>query len=309
MTQPHNDGVTLPNRSGADRCAPAAQRRGDPPAASAAPGNRWLLIEDQGPWSEHAFQRSATLRLLARRAAALGGRAALIRRPGGRVPRPGEHPPPRRWALVDARPGHEQVWWSTYTDQAELLRVPLDPPPVPPSGEPVYLVCTQGRHDACCAIRGRPVAAALARRHPDRTWECSHVGGCRFSANLVLLPHGLVYAHVTPDTAAELVADYAAGRVRPANLRGRSALPGPVQAAQHEARRQTGELAVDAFRPLSSESAGPDSWLVRLAFAGGELSVLVRCEWAAPQLLTCRATAPDRTRRCTAEVVEPAAAR
>jgi hypothetical protein len=302
-------GVTQPICSAPERCAPAAQRRGDPPAASAAPGNRWLLIEDQGPWSVHAFQRTPTLRLLSRRAAALGARAAMIRRPGGHVPRRGEQPPPRRWALVDARPGHEQVWWSTFTDRAQLLRVPLDPPQVPPSDEPVYLVCTQGRHDACCAIRGRPVAAALARQYPDRTWECSHLGGCRFSANLVLLPHGLVYAHVTPDTAAELVAAYTAGRVQPANLRGRSALPAPVQAAQHEARRQTGELAVDAFRPLSSEPVGQDAWLVRLALDGGELSLLVRCEWTAPQLLTCRATAPDRIRRFTAEVVEPASTR
>jgi len=26
--------------------------------------------------------------------------------------------------------------------------------------QPLYLVCTHGTHDVCCAVRGRPVAAA-----------------------------------------------------------------------------------------------------------------------------------------------------
>jgi hypothetical protein len=295
--------VTFPLCSQSDCCSTQAEQRGDPPEGSAAPGARWFLIEHQGPWSVHAFQRSPTLAMLARRAAAVGGRAALIRRPGQHVPRPGQPPRPRRWALVDARPGHECAWWATFTDEAELLDVPLDPPQVPPSGEPVYLVCTQGRHDACCAIRGRPVAAALAARYPDRTWECSHVGGCRFSANVVLLPHGLVYAHATPDSALGLVEDYAAGRVRPDTLRGRTSLAGPVQAAQHQARVKTGELSVDAFRPLGSEQVGQQAWRVRLAYRDGELTVLVRSEWAEPELLTCRATVPARSRRFTAQVV------
>ena len=34
------------------------------------------------------------------------------------------------------------------------------------SDEPVYLVCAHGRHDACCAMRGRPVAAELAADAP-----------------------------------------------------------------------------------------------------------------------------------------------
>jgi hypothetical protein len=287
----------------ADCCSTAAEERGDPAAGSAAPGARWLLIEDQGPWSIHAFQRTPTRGLIARRAASLGGRSAYIRRPGGHVPRRGSPPVPRRWALVDTRPGRERSWWGTYLAEEELLDIPLDPPAVPPSDEPIYLVCTQGRHDACCAIRGRPVAAALAREHPEHTWECSHLGGCRFSANLVLLPHGLVYAHTTPDTAPKLVADYLAGRIEPEMLRGRSALASPVQAAQHAARLRTGDHGVDAFAPLATEQVGEQSWRVRLAYDDGELTVLVHGEWAEPALLTCRAVTPSRSRRFTTEVL------
>jgi hypothetical protein len=35
-----------------------------------------------------------------------------------------------------------------------------------PYDGPLYLVCTHGRHDRCCALRGRPVAKALAAFKP-----------------------------------------------------------------------------------------------------------------------------------------------
>ena len=49
----------------------------------------------------------------------------------------------------------------------------------------LLLVCTHGRHDACCAERGRPFAAALAQVAPEETWEVSHIGGDRFAANVL----------------------------------------------------------------------------------------------------------------------------
>jgi hypothetical protein len=272
---------------------------------TAAPGGRWLLVEHPGPWSVHAFTRSPALGLVARRAASLGGRAVLIRRPGGHVPLRGHPAPRRRWALVDSRPGRERSWWGTFTDEAELLDVPLDPPPGPGGSEPAYLVCTQGRHDACCAINGRPVATALAKAYPERTWECSHIGGCRFAANLVLLPHGLVYAWATPESARALVESYESGELAIDGLRGRSALTTPVQAAQDEARRKLGELGVDALAPLSAEQTGPQSWRIRLAGPGGELTVLVEGSWTAPEHLTCQAAHPRRARTFTARLLAP----
>lgn len=277
-------------------CSVAALRRGDSPVASAAPGGRWLLVEHPGPWSVHAFTRSPALSLVARRAAGIGGRAVLIRRPGGHVPLRGQPPPRRRWALVDARPGRECTWWGSFADEAELLDVPLDPPRADPTEEPVFLVCTQGRHDACCAINGRPVASALATAYPEQTWECSHIGGCRFAANLVLLPHGLVHAWVTPDSAVDLAAAYRGGVTVPDTLRGRSSVSTPVQAAQHEARTRLGLTGVDELNPLGVEQLDQHSWLVRLAHPDGELTVRVDGGWSEPDLLTCQAGQPRRMR-------------
>jgi Sucrase/ferredoxin-like len=287
-------------------CSVAARHRGDDPVGTAAPGGRWLLVEHAGPWSVHAFTRSPTLGLVARRAAGLGGRAVLIRRPGGHVPLLGEPAPRRRYALVEAHPGRERTWWGTFTDEAELLEVPLDPPAGPGVATPTYLVCTQGRHDACCAINGRPVATALARAYPEHTWECSHIGGCRFAANLVLLPHGLVHAWVSPESAVRIVEAYERGLVSPDTLRGRSSLTTVVQAAQHEARAKLGLRDLDALTPLESRQLDPLRWRIRLAYPGGELTVEVEASWTEPDLLTCRADQPKRARRFTASVLDQA---
>ncbi|HEU5385864.1 MAG TPA: sucrase ferredoxin [Streptosporangiaceae bacterium] len=48
------------------------------------------------------------------------------------------------------------------------------------------LVCTNGKRDRCCAVRGRPVAAAIADATGWDTWESSHLGGHRFAATALL---------------------------------------------------------------------------------------------------------------------------
>ena len=66
-------------------------------------------------------------------------------------------------------------------------------PGLTPADGPLFCVCAHGRHDACCAERGRPTAAALTRTHPEETWEVSHIGGDRFAPNMLVLPQGLYY--------------------------------------------------------------------------------------------------------------------
>src|SRR3712207_7435783 len=72
-----------------------------------------------------------------------------------------------------------------------------------PAERPVYRVCAHGGHEACCALRGRPLARALPADDPDDVWECSHLGGDRFAANVLVLPHGFYYGQV-PGDGAEL---------------------------------------------------------------------------------------------------------
>jgi len=127
-------------------------------------------------------------------------------------------------------------------------------------------------------------------------WECSHVGGDRFAANLVALPHGFFYAHVGTGTAVEVAAAYERGEVRPDLLRGRSAFAPPAQAAQHYARLELADHAVDALRPLGMARLAEHAWRVRLARPPGTLLVTVRAGLAPPVRLTCASTRAERPR-------------
>jgi hypothetical protein len=167
-----------------------------------------------------------------------------------------------------------------------------------PSSEPVYLVCTHGRHDACCAVRGRPVAAALAAAYPERTWECSHIGGDRFAANVVVLPHSLFYGQVPPARAVELARRYDEGDVVPDLLRGSGAFVPPVQAAQHFARAAGHSLAVDNLLPQSVQALSDHRWRILLASTNGPITVEVSAHLDTVNArLTCAGSSPTQIRR------------
>ncbi len=280
--------------SGADRCAPAAQRRGDDLIATAAPVTRWLLVEQPGRWGRDALRDSEVdpdvSRRLADAAVAAGVRIVMIRRPG-RAAVTEVH----AWAYVDSRPGHEQVRWGSYVDHSDVLDV-LDGSAGRPDTAPIYLVCAHGRHDACCAIRGRPVASALDRERPGQVWECSHIGGDRFAANVVVLPAGLYYGHVSPRSAAEVVAAHDDGRVVLPLLRGRSSLAAPVQAAQHHARVLLDEHRIDALAPLRVDRTAADRWRVTLVHGAGAVTVTVTAEAAPAVRLTCTSDRQESVR-------------
>jgi (2Fe-2S) ferredoxin len=272
-----------------ERCAVAALRRGDPMPGTAAPAAGYLLLEQPGGWGRQALTSS---RLdpqvglaLSARAISLGLRVLLMRRPG-------RHPQPerRRWAVVSSRSGREVTWWGDIGADEELLTLPLDGSAGTPSYQPFFLVCTHGRHDTCCAVEGRPVAAALDRVRPGGVWECSHVGGDRFAANVLAMPHGLYYGRVRPEDAEELVAAHDRGEVLPHLLRGQSTTPPAAQAAIVHARTVLGERRLEALAPAGTLHLGGGRWQVRLRHSPRHLMATVQATaMAEPGLLTCHA--------------------
>ncbi|TFV61869.1 UNVERIFIED_ORG: sucrase ferredoxin [Bacillus sp. AZ43] len=279
------------------RCSVQALARGDSPVATASPAQRWLLIEQPGPWGRDALAESrfdpAVVPGLARRSRAEGVRLLLVRRPGDRLADSG-----RRWAYVDSRPGREGLWWSVRDTDADLLTAPWDGSVGQRAADPVYLVCTHGGHDACCALRGRPLAQAMG---PADVWECSHLGGDRFAANVLVLPHGIYYGQV-PGDGSELLAAHGRGEVALPWLRGRAGVPVPAQAAQHFARGELGLLGIGDLPAVSVVQLTPpgaevERWTVTLAGPDGDVVTSVESrpsDTAAP--LTCRAVHPAHSR-------------
>lgn len=285
------------------RCSDAARERGDPLAGTAAPARRWLLVEHPGPWAIDALAGAGlaprVLDHLRHAATETATRILLVRRPGRRVV-----PPSRRWALVDAYAERAvaQGFWRSDVDllaaaravEEVAVREPSGEPAAESMAEPWLLVCTHGRHDTCCAVRGRPVAAALAARWPASTWECSHVGGDRFAANLVVLPDGSYYGGLDPGSAVGVVEAHLAGAVDATRLRGNSTELPMVQAAVVAAHERFGPLGPRAIRGGEVLAEGPGRWRVRLTShsAAGVpplLEAVVVRSVQAPARLTCHA--------------------
>ena len=271
-------------------CSDRARERADPLAGTAPRGIRWFLLEVATSWGPNALLDAPFDREI--------GRATGAPRRGGRHARPRDPPSGSADAAADAALGDRRfaprqlsgIVWGEVADAAALLDIPLDGSTGTPSTEPVYAVCAHGRHDRCCAVRGRRVATALAAARPEQTWECSHVGGDRFAGTMVVFPHGLYYGYADDGDPTRIADAFDEGRVVADRLRGRSSLSHPVQAAQHYARQALGDDRIGAYPPLE-ELATDDGWRVRLGLdAGGSIVVDLAEEASPPLLSTCAAT-------------------
>ncbi|MEV7006317.1 sucrase ferredoxin [Streptosporangium sp. NPDC051022] len=230
-----------------------------PVLASATVGARfWLLIEHPGPWASHLDEclLPEDVRTLVNRATSLGIRPQLIRRPGRRNPVEGgvhvmvaDSTAAEPWLAEGVVAGPDDL-------DLEGLLAGVVPESCILVTEPVFLVCTHAKRNACCARIGLPLARSLAKSLPDRVWETSHVGGDRYAANLVCLPHGLYYGSMSQAAAIAAADAYRSGEIILDRYRGRAGIPEPLQAAEHFVRAHTGELSVGGVAVESSRSDG-----------------------------------------------------
>jgi hypothetical protein len=269
------------------------------------PASQVLLVEQPGGWGPGGLLESrfdpAVARRLMNSLGRKGIRVLAVRRPG-RVTAPAR----RRWALADCRPSRRAMRWGRFDQDAELLNLnpDLDMEPVTPT--PTYLVCAHGTHDVCCAVEGRSVAAELDRLRPGNAWECSHLGGDRFAANVLVLPSGVMYGRFPVVAAADLVAASDRGEVLPPYLRGRIGLAPAAQAALSYAQERLQVFGIDQLQVLGTDAVHQVSPAarnadevervrVRIAAPDGIVVVWVRVELVPAELLTCRAARASRS--------------
>ena len=291
------------HREGGPRCSTGSALRGESLAATASLGRRWLLVEVAGGWGWSAFFDSAAIdRRLARRIVErverAGMRIAAIRRPGR-----ARGANRWRWALVDTEPGTESIFRGECRAPEDLLELPLDGSAGVRDDSPIIAVCAHGRHDECCAVRGRRVAAELAEWYPEETWECSHIGGDRFAATMLLFPHGLNFGRVDHEDAPAIVARYLEGRIAAHGFRGRTSFSRIEQAAQHAARSALGDDRLEAYRPQRTTPAS-DGWRVELAAGSATVVVDVAESTSSPLFTTCGATTAVPIRQYAATGLE-----
>lgn len=291
---------TVPRPGAADfRCAAASLERHEPIVGTASTVRPWLLVENPGPWGIDALRDNrmppGVKDELARTAEAAGVRVVLVRRHHRRAPRHG-------FRVFAAWADATDPWMeeAVLDDPEDLLDLDLGALArgrsvrLAPHYGHVWGACTHGKHDACCAERGRPVAAALAEVSPEQAWECSHIGGDRFAANAVVLPHGWYFGRLDAATAREAALALDRGELVLDHLRGRAGLPMPVQAAEIAVRRRLGETRVAGVRTLGHRRDG-EVTDARFEVDGMAYDVTVRTRPGDYRgQLTCRATRPGR---------------
>jgi hypothetical protein len=235
------------------RCAVLAEQLGERPTGTASRISSVLLIEHAGPWPVDVRERvlaecfgPSGPEMLDNLHVKHGLRALVVRRPGRAVA------PVRPSVFVGGfRPGEHWLERFDVGSYAELgsfdlaglshgkrgFGAPVD--------HPLFLVCVHGRKDACCAIKGRPVANALAEAYPENTWQCTHFGGDRWAGNLLVAPHGFMYGQLTPTSALPVAEHAGRGEIALSNLRGRAGIAPFAQVAEITIRERTGLSGID----------------------------------------------------------------
>jgi (2Fe-2S) ferredoxin len=277
------------------RCTAASELRNDPVLGSATHVRTWLLLEHTGAWGSDALLDArlpdglgAALKQQAR---AYRAKILLIRRFNSQPDGEGV-----RVFAAYADPAAPRVESGRLADPREVLDLDLTAfreggsSGLAPHDGSLFCVCTNGRHDVCCAERGRPVAKALDRAHPEETWEVSHIGGDRFAANMVVLPHGLYYGRLDPASAIAVAGSHLAGELELDHLRGRASYPTPVQAAEIFLRRELG-VTRDGDVAFVGRQADGDVTAAGFEVGGATYDVRVRTtrDPAGAAQLTCKA--------------------
>ena len=177
-----------------------------------------------------------------------------------------------------------------------------------PVDQPLFLVCTHGKHDRCCAKYGRPLYDAVCEQVEDGwAWQSTHIGGDRFAGNLVVLPEGVYYGRVEPSEAWPVVEAALDGSVYLPHYRGRSCHGFAAQAAERSVREQTGLLGVFDVRVVAIERDG-DVWRAHVEAGGTAYDVDVHREQGEVTHLTCSASQLKRPAHYVAETPRAPAA-
>lgn len=148
-----------------------------------------------------------------------------------------EGSPGRVLPTLLAYPEGRSVSPASETETVALINAWTEGGPLPgmPDGRITILCCTDAKRDACCARFGFATFKALvAAADPARfnILQCTHLGGCRFAASLVVLPQGQRYGRLSPDEVGAFLVALDRHEVYLPASRGNPLLDEPAQAAE-----------------------------------------------------------------------------
>lgn len=264
-------------------CSLLAQDAGVSLYGSASPARVWLLLEYRQPWGGKVLPQSTLAppikHFLDNTLAAIPESKLLFIKQPERS-RKNYH----NFFVAICREREARLFRFELRRYADLLD--LDIPafaaenPAPGSREwpgPLYLVCTNGKRDKCCAKFGLPLYRELAAQAGEAVWQCSHIGGHMYAPTFVSLPEGHCFGHVKPGEGESILKSLLQDELFLPRYRGRACYPKIVQAADYFLRNRQQRSHAGDFRHLGTERAG-DCHTVRFCDRGDgrEYRILLR---------------------------------
>jgi hypothetical protein len=277
-------------------------------AATASRVDRWVLVEYRGLWDRDVLGGSllsSPLKQHLREQLAQLGHSRLLF-----VKRPERRSDKRRMLYVGScRPGEERLYALEFDHHDDLVGFDFagallgGGTPGVPLEHPLFVVCTHGKRDRCCAKYGRPLYDMLKQKvDPAWVWQSTHVGGDRFAGNLVVLPEGLYFGRVGDENFEPILDEYFDGRIDLEHYRGRSAYTCAVQAAERAVREETGLSGIHDVE-LVRVRRSAERQIVTLRVAGRTYEAEAWAELGGePAYLTCGSVTAQRPRRYRARL-------
>jgi hypothetical protein len=255
-------------------CSDQSRLASEPLLGTAIQTQTFLLLEYSGTWGEKVPEQSDLPEPVKARLDDLGKSIPGLKTLLIRTQRSQRSEAGVRLFIATVAAHPPRLYAFQLPDYSDLLHLDI---PAVVAGEPaydvhhwdlpLYLVCAHGRRDVCCARHGLPVYNALSAATQSRAeplvWQSSHVGGHRFAANLLCLPHGLLYGRVNPGVALAIVEADHQERVYLPNLRGRVCYSAVAQAAEVYLRGQHAEDRLEAYILVAEQEIAPGEWVVR----------------------------------------------
>ncbi|HEV2881033.1 MAG TPA: sucrase ferredoxin [Pyrinomonadaceae bacterium] len=250
-------------------CADLCRADGEEMHGTGGVGNVWVLLEYSKPWGKKIIAESDSSPEVKEY---LGGLTKTI--PGSKLLFIKQESAIREYITLfvavcrETEPYIYELHLQSYDELLELDINKIISGEAQHGGttidHPLFLVCTHGKYDRCCAKYGCGVYKKMKDYVGNRAWQSSHVGGHRFAANVVCLPHGIFYGRVSESEVEHIVDDYMQQRIRLDKFRGRACYARPAQVAESFVRAQTGLTDVGALDLLeANELAEEKSWRVR----------------------------------------------